>query len=962
VTRRRRLAGLWLVVTLALTAGGAQAAKDDLVLVSRASGATGAKGNGNSAHSAISADGRFVAFDSNAPNLSPDDSDGFTDVFVRDLQMGTTTLVSRAGGVSGAKGNGNSDATAISADGRFVAFESSASNLSPNDSDSSTDVFVRDLQTATTTLVSRAGGVNGAKGNNFSLTPAISADGRFVAFYSIATNLTSDDGDTESDVFVRDLQTSTTTLVSRAGGPTGAKGNNFSWQPAISADGRFVAFTSGATNLSPDDAEGLDDVFVRDLQAGTTALVSRGGGASGANSNGLSTGPAISGDGRLVAFFSNASNLGPDDNDPSYDVFVRDLQTSTTVLVSRAGGPSGIKSNGVSDQPSLSKDGRFVGFRSTASNLHPDDGDGIADLFVRDLQTNTMTLASRAPGANGAKANGGSSLPVLSANGTFVAFESLASNLSPADADGSSDVYRRELLGNSRPAAAADSYTAPPSASLTVVAPGVLANDSDPDGDALSAVLVSGPAHGTLALNANGSFTYIAASGYHGPDSFTYKASDGSLDSNTATVAITVDARPIAAPDTYTTSLNTDLVVAAPGVLANDSDPDGDALSAVLVSGPAHGALALTASGSFTYTPATGYHGSDSFTYNASDGTLASPTTTVAISVTDTAPIAAPDTYTTSLNANLFVNAPGVLANDSDPDGDALSAVLVSGPAHGSLALSVNGSFTYTPATGYHGPDSFTYEASDGSLSSGSVTVTITVHAPPITAPDRYAIAQNTPLTVAAPGVLGNDSDLDGDQLSAQLVAGPERGTLALNADGSFTYTPRDGYSGEDTFTYRASDGRLTSNEETVLIFVTAPPAPPPPSPPPPPPLPPPPLPPPPPSAPKPFCQGRPATIVGTAGKDDLRGTKGADVIVALGGNDLVRGLGGADLVCAGGGNDRVQGSGGNDRLYGETGNDLLLGGAGNDRLYGGPGADTMRGGPGKDRMNGGPGRDRSFK
>jgi Tol biopolymer transport system component len=270
--RLRGLAVLGLVA-LALLAGGARAAKNDVDLVSRASGASGTRGNGDSYADSVSADGRFVVFDSAATNLSPDDSDGFTDVYVRDLQTNTTTLVSRAGGVSGAKGNGNSGAPAISADGRFVAFTSDAMNLSPDDGDTTSDVYVRDLQTNTTTLVSRASGVAGAKGR-LSFAPAISADGRFVAFYSF-TRLSPDDGDAIFDAYVRDLQTNTTTLASRASGAGGAKGNGNSWRPAISADGRFVAFRSGATNLSPDDGDATEDVFVRDLQANTTTLVSR---------------------------------------------------------------------------------------------------------------------------------------------------------------------------------------------------------------------------------------------------------------------------------------------------------------------------------------------------------------------------------------------------------------------------------------------------------------------------------------------------------------------------------------------------------------------------------------------------------------------------------------------------------------------------------------------------------------
>src|SRR5262249_14986191 len=223
--------------------------------------------------------------------------------------------------------------------------------------------------------------------------------------------------------------------------------------------------------------------------------------------------------------------------------------------------------------------------------------------------------------------------------------------------------------------------------------------------------------HGSVALNANGSFTYTPAAGYTGGDSFTYKANDGQLDSNVATVSLTVsDDAPVAANESYAVSKNSPLTDSAPGALGNDSDANGDALTAVLVSGPAHGSVALNANGSFTYTPTAGYAGADSFTYKANDGQLDSNVATVSLTVSDDAPVAVNDSYGVSKNNPLTVAAPGVLGNDTDANGDALTAVLVSGPAHGSVALNANGSFTYTPAAGYTGADSFTYKANDGQL------------------------------------------------------------------------------------------------------------------------------------------------------------------------------------------------------------------------------------------------------
>ncbi|MGZ4211072.1 MAG: S8 family serine peptidase [Actinomycetota bacterium] len=194
-------------------------------------------------------------------------------------------------------------------------------------------------------------------------------------------------------------------------------------------------------------------------------------------------------------------------------------------------------------------------------------------------------------------------------------------------------------------------------------------------------------------------------------------------------------------------------------------------------------------------------------------------------------PVATGDSYTTAYGTALTVAAPGVLGNDSDPDGDPISAVLQTGPSNGTLSLNANGSFTYTPNSGYSGNDSFTYVANDGQASSSAATVAITVQPPPNQAPvaanDAYSTAYGSTLGVAAPGVLGNDSDPDGDSITASLQAGPSHGTVSLNADGSFVYAPASGYSGPDSFTYTANDGQASSNIATVTITVGPPPPPP---------------------------------------------------------------------------------------------------------------------------------------
>lgn len=308
-----------------------------------------------------------------------------------------TSLVSRAGGAAEAKGDRGSAAATISGNGRFVAFQSSASNLHPDDRDAETDVFVRDRFTNATILISRASGVAGAKGDEPSWYAEISADGAVVAFASTATNLTPDDGDRVHDVFVRGVYGTKTVLVSRASGASGKKGNGSSTPTGISADGRYVVFISTATNLDPSDTDPGVDVYVRDLQSATTTLVSRASGATGAKGNGLSNQASISADGRTVAFVSRSTNLSSADTDQRADVYVRDLRTNTTTLASFV--------RSAANQPSLSGDGRYVAF------------DTAAGIFIRDLQAKTTTLVSN-PGAF-------SGQPSVSADGRRVAYVSI---------------------------------------------------------------------------------------------------------------------------------------------------------------------------------------------------------------------------------------------------------------------------------------------------------------------------------------------------------------------------------------------------------------------------------------------------------------------------------------------------------------------------------------------------------
>lgn len=284
---------------------------------------------------------------------------------------------------------------------------------------------------------------------------------------------------------------------------------------------------------------------------------------------------------------------------------------------------------------------------------------------------------------------------------------------------------------NPAPVAVDDAVTVDEDGVVTLTSPGVLANDYDPDGDALTAALAGGPSHGTLTFGSDGALAYEPDPGFSGADSFTYNAVNPDGVTDLATVAITVNPvndPPAANDDSYATTEDAPLSVAAPGVLANDIDAEGDALSTTIVASPSHGSVTLAADGSFVYTPATNYNGPDSFTYTAQDG-VAGDTATVALTISpvNDAPTAAADTYATTSDQRLVVAAGGVLGNDSDVDGDSLTAVLVSGPSHGDLTLSANGGFTYTPNPGFGGTDSFVYRASDGTLAGGDVVVTLNV-------------------------------------------------------------------------------------------------------------------------------------------------------------------------------------------------------------------------------------------
>jgi Tol biopolymer transport system component len=396
---------------------------------------SGHQANGNSLWPAISADGRFVAFVSRASNLVAGDTNGTWDVFVRDRKAQVTRRVSV--GPGGQQANGRSWEPAISADGRFVTFESRASNLVVGDTNGSLDVFLRDRKAQVTRRVSVGPGGQQANDDTFSSAPAISADGRFVAFFSLASNLVAGDTNGHEDVFVRDRKAQVTRRVSV--GQNGQQANYGSFYPAISGDGRFVAFESGATNLVPHGSDRVN-VFVRDRIAQVTRQVSVALG--GQDSNSVSFAAAISAHGRFVTFQSAASNLVGGDTNNRQDVFMRDRKAQVTRRVSVGAG--GQQANSGSRGPAISADGRFVTFWSFASNLVAGDTNGIQDVFVRDRKLQVTRRVSVGPG--GQQTNDESFEPAISADGRFVVFASLASNLVAGDTNDHYDIFVRDRV------------------------------------------------------------------------------------------------------------------------------------------------------------------------------------------------------------------------------------------------------------------------------------------------------------------------------------------------------------------------------------------------------------------------------------------------------------------------------------------------------------------------------------
>ena len=443
---------------------------------------------------------------------------------------------------------------------------------------------------------------------------------------------------------------------------------------------------------------------------------------------------------------------------------------------------------------------------------------------------------------------------------------------------------------------------------------------------------------GTVFLNTNGSFTYTAPAGFSGVDSFDYTLVDVEFGIDIATVILNVvdtdlgNDRPVAQDDMFN---GTEDQPVSGNVLADngngaDSDPNGDPLSVTAQTlFTAHGGkVVILANGDFVYTPAKNYNGTDSFTYTLKDslGTADTGTVTLNLAAVHDAPVARTDSFSGAHGHSLAGN---VLLNDSDADGDSLSvtAAAIATAAGGQVTLLADGTFTYQPATGFVGIDSFAYAVGDGQGGSATATVSLNVFNTPPVAQTDYFTAKYGKVLIG--NVLANDSDADGDALtvSAGTFATANGGSVVVNADGTFSYQASEAFYGSDSFQYNIGDGFGGTATATVLINTPAP----------------------------------AGSIYGTSEVDTISGTALDDNIFSGAEDDVVNGLGGNDMLAGGAQDDTLSGDAGDDKLYGQADGDLLKGGLGNDLVSGGTGSDELYGNDGVDRLTGGAGADKLY-
>ncbi len=436
-----------------------------------------------------------------------------------------------------------------------------------------------------------------------------------------------------------------------------------------------------------------------------------------------------------------------------------------------------------------------------------------AQLMANDTVTGPLTLdvTSYTNPANGSLVHDGASSFTYTPNTDFFGSDSFTYTLNGMTAVPSATTTVNFTINavNDAPVAVANNYSTVEDTPLVVAALGVLGNDTDVENNPLTAILVSGTSNGTLALNANGSFTYTPNANFNGNDSFTYKANDGSLDSDTVSVSITVDSiNDLGVANNDTASTDEDIPVDI-NVLANDTDVDNNMFVFSVTNGT-NGTTSINGDGSVRYAPNANWSGTDTFTYRLDSSVGNTATVTVTVRPVDDAPVAVNDAATTAEDTSVIIS---VLGNDTDIDGGPKNVESFVQPSHGSVVNNA-GVFTYIPTPNYNGSDSFTYTLNGGSTATVFITVSAVDDAP-VAVNDALTIPEDLPVDI---NVLANDTDVDGGQKYVDSFVNGSHGLVSLNGDGTLRYDPIDNYVGEDSFTYTLNGGSTA----TVTITITA--------------------------------------------------------------------------------------------------------------------------------------------
>jgi hypothetical protein len=829
-------------------------------LVSRVDGTAATAGDNDSLFGYLSPDGSSIALLSGATNLVPGltVADSGQNLFVYDVPAGTgPALVSR----SAFQAAGSSLVYGSSADGRYVVFTSDARNVVPGQVDTNfdQDVFLLDRTTGAITLVSHVPGSPTTTGDSGAYSPAISADGNWVVFDSFATNLAAgESGEADNEflqVFLFSRMTGVVTLVSHDSGSPTAVADDASDSAVVSADGRFVAYRSYSSDLIPGFVPGsgtdTPNIYLYDTATGANTLVShaaglplQGGGVLGSFT------PVISDDGRFVAYASESTDLVLSGSiSPTNNVYLFDSSAGTNTLVSHVPSSATTSPTASSLNPVISADGSTVAFVSFATDLVPGQqaqpsGSSYTNVFVYSVASGAVSLASGHDGSATQTAGGYSDSPSLNSDGSEVAFRSDAPDLvagqvnSGTGATGPAFDPVPGTAGRTPGAAAiskpattttvtASPRTATPASTVTLtvdvsVSPpasgtptGVVTfyDTFTPPGGSSSTqtsvgtvALVNGQASLSVSSLANGTHVYTAV--YSGDANFAASTSAATANS---TVTVSQDA----------STLNDDFADTDPStsvtldVLANDSSPYGFNPSTVEVQTlPTHGAVFTDPStGEITYTPGSGFLGTDTFTYTVQDnaGTTLGP---AHVTVTVGLPTANDDFATTNAGSPVTID---VLANDTDPAGhnelDPSSVTVIRPPAHGTASLDpATGRITYTPSTGFSGTDTFSYMVGDvNGAVSNPARVTVVVNPS-----HTFGVPSAVTLT-AAPASTTAGSTVT---LTAKITPSVAGQFLPLTGAVTFldTYTPPD-----DTTPTRTTVGTIALDISDQASLVTSP-------------------------------------------------------------------------------------------------------------------------------------------